>query len=1043
MILNKMEKFNLTSTPLEKANLIEASAGTGKTYSIVGLVLRLLLEKDIPIEKILLVTFTEAAAAELKSRCNQFIRRAIAAINDAAIEDDKDFLELVNKATISDDEKIEKLETALLDIDKASMSTIHSFCLQSLTEFAFESNQAFNKEQIEDIDPILKKVFDEYWRTEIAVKPREEINNFNYDLTFQAVKNGMNGKELLLVENSKLAQEQLNYQASIEAVVGKVNEKLHELNLLTFDEMIDALYHKRNEKDLVKCLNNKYEAIFIDEFQDTDKKQYAIFSDIFQKDENKIIFYIGDPKQSIYSFRNADLNTYFKAKNEIDSSRHWTMDVNYRSSEAYIHLLNQFFSTATEKFHPFASDPKALDIIKYQNVDAAKQNNNAKGITDKHGTLNPFLIDHIDGKIESSLIDRVKYLLSNNKEVQLNGENVKPSDIGILVRKKKEGKEIKKLLEKYKIPAVIKDEINVFQSKEAKSIHFLLTAILNITQNNVDKWLIEEISGLALEDLKKVDYDLLLPKFKQWKMLWQEIGIVPMIEDVKNYFNLISNWKNKPAGQRKLSNIQQIIEILQEKAQTTNLNATEQLAFLKNQIDNSATANDDDKSDYIQRIESDENAIQISTIHSSKGLQYPIVLCAHLEMKENPIHQHNFFSFIDGEGLCFVRYHSGKILTNQSEDTYNVFKEKYKKQTAEENKRLIYVALTRAQYHCSLFVEKCPLKAGGGFNGNSVGTIHYHIKALEDSGKMDFFTENIEERFVNSQLEVQVESEKSKNLRPYPKLALPDKNFMKLSYSFLASKHASSIAEDLCSYPENSYDNFIFKTLPKGAQIGNLLHHIFEFIDFTDASNHEEIIHYALQRYAPSKVNDENYQIHLKTLINHVINVSMPHSGVSLKQIARIKRINELEFNFPVSTAFNPRQLEQILDENDTCTISTQSADVMGIMNGLIDLFFEYEGKYYILDWKSNFLGDATEDYNNNNLIHAMNSSNYHLQYLIYTLAAHKFLQNKLKNYHYNQHFGGVYYLFLRGVRNDQANKGIYFNKPNFSDIEKLMEILK
>ena len=270
-----------------------------------------------------------------------------------------------------------------------------------------------------------------------------------------------------------------------------------------------------------------------------------------------------------------------------------------------------------------------------------------------------------------------------------------------------------------------------------------------------------------------------------------------------------------------------------------------------------------------------------------------------------------------------------------------------------------------------------------------------------------------------------------------------DKNWHKLSYSFLAAKHSGSSKPDENNYKEGTYDHFVFKNLPRGIKIGNLLHNILEFADFCSDKDWDELISNSVSRFIPAKKEDQVFKDFLKEMLRHIVEAKLGEDNpVYLKDVARLKRINELEFNFPLDNVFNMSGLEYILPESDPRIIKSKNkGEVMGIMNGLMDMFFEYNGKYYILDWKSNFLGDSLDNYNPTELNDAMNESNYHLQYLLYTLAAKNFLNSRLPDFNYETDFGGVIYLFLRGVRKG-SDTGVFVTKPTIEQIEALNDVL-
>jgi exodeoxyribonuclease V beta subunit len=253
----------------------------------------------------------------------------------------------------------------------------------------------------------------------------------------------------------------------------------------------------------------------------------------------------------------------------------------------------------------------------------------------------------------------------------------------------------------------------------------------------------------------------------------------------------------------------------------------------------------------------------------------------------------------------------------------------------------------------------------------------------------------------------------------------------------LAAKHEQTRRAN--SFKQNNqYDDFVFRELKKGAVTGNLLHQVLENIRFDNSTNWLNEIKRSVLRYAPQQ--KDLYETMLQQMMTEVLHAPVPlDSSFKMSDIASDNKITEFEFDFPVDP-FLATEIEQLSDEK--MQISVKSAgELEGIMNGKIDLFFEYQGKYYILDWKSNYLGDSLESYSTESVAEAMNENNYHLQYLIYTVALKKYLESRLE-FEYERDFGGVIYMFLRGVRKD-GNTGMFTTKPSLEKINILQKMMQ
>lgn len=1132
--------FDLIDQELEGNITIEASAGTGKTFSIAVLVVRLILEKKIPIEKILLVTFTEAAAAELKERTARFIRLALKEIDEANSCDNEAIKKVVKKTSeISDEDKKELLNQALLDIDKATMSTIHSFCQETLNEFAFETGQVYGKELMKDISEVVEHELNEYWRSNIVNQDFDFLKSLKiqeYDTWKKAIKNTMDGKKLVgpfveinsesdfenfkekslneavnNIENGQkilhddlinefnkdldhfrnriektnngvkylidgktfydylskspaykfdtiFAEEiakikdvknsikesnkkitivkntlpnQISKQVAhfhlnqaIEALLPKIKSRLEEKNAFTFDDLIQSLHEKRENEELQCLMREKYKAVFVDEFQDTDPYQYGIFKAFFQDHDESILFYIGDPKQSIYGWRKADLHTYNSAKKSARMEV-LSMNKNYRSSEKFIKAANTFFELDKET------------NLEYISVESVNNINPGLEWKDKSKDDFPSIFirsGHEKDEINTSIKEFLSLFFSDEDEgmlngVLLNGVSVKPNNVAVLVRNNSEGREVKRILSDLKISSVIFSEESVFSSEEAEEIKNLLTAVLDISKNSIYRLLLTNLVGAKVDELFEIDYDKLFPFFYELKGAWEKDGVFVMLNKFMNEFKLVEKWKrNNTLGQQKLSNIQQLIDILKSKEQNDSLTSSELIEFLNQQMKEKPI-----QDSYVQGIESDEEAVKIMTIHKSKGLEFDIVLLPYLSVKPEQKWYYKFTSFRKKENDK-NNYYFG--LYKVEGDNEVLFEEQEK----EENKRLLYVGVTRAKYNTIILTEN-PSKDG-------TNLLYPYVEYLKGSSDKFITVEEFSKREdwsslkVREQIRKKIKEQKSNT---FPDVKFPDANYHKMSYSFLAGSHAPTKKEAKNEHSEGTYGHFIFKELAKGAHIGNLLHDIFEFIDFTDEGTWQDQIKRSVLSLLPSRSKDEKFHTFLYEMVKHTVNASINigNEKFSLNKIPRNKRINELEFNFPIKEEFSSLSLEYVLAKEDPRKIVTSKGAARGMMNGFVDLFFEHEGKYYILDWKSNFLGDDIEHYGPEGILSGMNEGNYHLQYLLYTIAVEKYLKSRLgEDYNFEKHFGGIIYVFLRGVREGQES-GFYVNQVSQEEREKIRGILK
>ena len=1114
--------FNPTTVPLQGSNLIEASAGTGKTYSIAILALRLILEKNISIREILMVTFTKAAVAELEERIRKFIRSGYKCAQGEEISD-QTISNLVQESIkeIGHEKTLERLKDATLFLDETSVLTIHSFCQQTLTEFAFETNQLFGADLLQDTSSILEEEVQKFWRKHITTISPELLSILmDFQLSRSSistiVKQHLAGKRFFkydaqkeytfceedhlnflkqinqlreisdkvledlhqhVVDNNAELKERSQGNASArkhildriddpEDFISAINEKKkskyivelfpdilenwdkyneskeevkeiitncfnhiycvaineiskgvekHKLsaNQLSFDDLIvnlhQALASGKDNSALVAALQKKYKAVFIDEFQDTDKLQYEIFNTAFGK--NTILFYIGDPKQSIYAWRKADIFTYFKAYKDVDSI--YDMNVNYRSTEPMIEAMNQFFLPEKD-FDTFYFENEETKIV-YKKVESPEKNKAGLFKLGEESVI-PISINTQSNKtkINEAVGARVVDLL-RNKEYTINGRQIRPSDIGILVRSKSEGFKIKSVLSRFHIPAVTVTDAKVLQSGEAQEVLYILEAMLDQSPSKINRALLSSFTGYNTENILSLDTEKVSALFKNYKASWEKSGVYEPLNLFITEFGIQAHLlqTNTENGERIITNLYQLIELLFKTESIKNLSPAELIDWLKRAMEEDDAVGDELE----QRIENDEEAVKITTIHSSKGLQYPIVIAPSLDLLKT--NNYEDCSYRDEETSEYISALKSQLDENQIEMNT--------KQLEQENRRLVYVAITRAVYKCFIYKN----------SGNrrpydySESSLAAFVNKLKESPQITFEQSEINTEGYYYQTESPVARKKTDEKVHFDLL---HKNWQRMSYTKLAAdlerrpKIRAAINKD-------PYQQFIFSQLTRGNITGNMLHYIFENIHFSDNERWSAVVEKAIKRFAPG--SKDIYEEKLPEMIEQVLNVSIQTGDMKfrLNEIAFDKRIHEMEFDFPVST-FNPTDLTRFVENNSLINVKS-SQEIEGLMNGFIDLFFEHEGKYYILDWKSNFLGGSIEDYSKESLAEAMNENNYHLQYLIYTLAVKKYLESRLTDFDYERDFGGILYLFIRGMRRDR-NEGVFYAKPSLEMVERL-----
>lgn len=1141
MTKKKYKPFDAPTVPLNGSNLIEASAGTGKTYSIAILVLRLVLEKEMSIKEVLMVTFTKAAVAELEERVRLFIRTAYKASLGKTIAD-KNIDDLVKKAIDKtggkDTEKgttliQQLLREAVLFLDETSVLTIHSFCQQTLQEFAFETDQLFGTELVPDLEPVLEVGLNDFWRRHITtMDPRFLKKIWHQDMKYEikrVIQEHLSGKHYLGFDekqdyriNAATQNKWLKQLTALDDKEARLSEALHGYvvahgsrlvtvcegnayarkglidliatppaflesikskraksayitklfpdilerldaceqvteerdeclrsirqqlyglaikeagngirnykernNILGYDDLIDNLHSalvKRDNPALEQVLRKKYKAVFIDEFQDTDRQQYELFHKAFGGDT--ILFYIGDPKQSIYGWRKADIFTYFLARSGVGQV--YTMNVNFRSSAGFIAAMNQFFLPG-EDFDTFyfSGESNAIDYIPVESPE-----DNTKGELYKGAKKEvPLSIRSLPvADIAASAAATVAELLQN-KDYSIKKANKRrqlvPGDIGILVRKKQEALEIKTALSRLGIPAVTLDDSKVLESEEARYLLYLLEAIEEPSRSSINRAMLSQLTGYTIADILLLDDESILTLFGKYRTRWHVDGVYTALMDFVADLGVrhVLLRSHAEEGERIITNFMQLAEIVHQMESRKSLTTVELISWLRRSIDGMATEGDE----YVQRIENDEQAVKIVTIHKSKGLEYNIVLAPYLEFNTGV--RREFVSFRDPATGDYVGAETKRLTEEQ--------RAWQQQQLEQENRRLLYVALTRTVYKCYIFQNE----------KGRASTLSVFTAALrEKSSPSIVFEEGAIEAPAGWYRNTAASAEL---LSAVPaEFSLVQDNWRKLSYTLLAAKPTHGPRPRTLP-GDDDYDSFVFQTLRRGVKTGELLHFLFEHIHFSDDSRWEKWIEEGIRRFAPAQ--RDLYLPGLRRLLPEVLNANIPVRGdlvdggsFTLSEIGAAQCITEFEFDFPVGV-FQPVALNSLSGPSLSVTVKDfrelGGRQLEGIMNGRIDLFFEYEGRYYILDWKTNHLGSTVESYSGTAVEAAMRDNNYDLQYLIYTLAAKKYLESRLPAFDYDAQFGGVIFFFVRGARSG-GDRGIYSTFVPRATIGQLEKIL-
>ncbi|NLD95169.1 MAG: UvrD-helicase domain-containing protein [Fibrobacter sp.] len=918
------------------------------------------------------------------------------------------------------------------------------------------------------------------------------------------------------------------YSQSISFIKTHVIDAKKRNNAISFDDMLNNVYLtlQSSQAELFRAqVLTKYRAALIDEFQDTDPVQYGIFKQLFVETvpttiqqssppkshlgrysqeapaggigievgtictnsssppagdlggvvsggvhpENEyqknstITFFIGDPKQAIYSFRGADVFTYLRASHEVES--HFTLDTNYRSAPSLVNAVVQLFTQAAQ---PFFIDEIDIASVKGGVTDAAK-------IIDNNLEMQPLQLRFISNKKNSTVtvmndvICEIWRLIAHGT---IGVEKIHTSHIAILVRFNKDAFYYQNALSEIGIPSVIASSASVFSTAEATDFFQLLSAIAKPTDALINAVLTLPFFNFNSSQIYNLSNNV--NEFGKWLALftnaqaeWYAEGFGVMINRFFRDLDIEQTVLSQVSGERKITNYYHIKELLEKETTSGHDRPGALLALLSRKI-KMAELKSSPSDDELIRLDTDDDAVQIMTVHKSKGLEFDIVFCPDIGIVKSVRSNTR-----KGEP-CIVHDDHGTPLFVIGKNEIEQHEEQYNNEQLAENLRLLYVALTRAKSLCYLYYEdskdaqtssltwllfsnQCAVKSVSSLNIiTNKQPDEFFLDALEKQTSLsDAIAVTKVPEIVTSAYYSEKRTDEHDDLvvRKFTgKVASP---WRIASYSLLTHSGTSQpqhfemqfdereIALNLQKSAAVDFDIFSF---PRGAKSGTLLHDIIEATDLS-----AEIGSDTMEQVTAS-LEKNGYETTWTTVITDMlttlqkVSLKTADATMTLGQIDKEHCIKEMEFYFPLKPVTH-REIRAVFEDQQTLFGDIYTAEglsfetLSGFIKGYVDMIFEHDDRFYIIDWKSNYLGSTSQDYTPDKLRKVMNSEHYVLQYYLYTVALDQYLRVHKPGYSYKKHFGGVLYLFLRGL-SLEGNTGIFYDRPDFGKVEALRGVL-
>jgi exodeoxyribonuclease V beta subunit len=1068
--------------------VLEASAGTGKTFTIAALAARYVAEGHARLPELLLVTFGREATQELRERVRERLVTAERGLRDPSVARGDGVVALLADAPGAEvAARRRRLAAALAEFDAATIATTHQFCRQMLTGLGVAGDADPGAVFVESVDDLVAEVVDDFYVRKFAARGAG-TPAFDHREALRLARSAVGDPQARLEPADAVSGStaQVRYAFAC-ALRTEVDRRKRLRGLYTYDDLVTRLAAALADpaRGAPERLRSRYRVVLVDEFQDTDPLQWQILRTF---SGYRPLVLIGDPKQAIYAFRGADVVSYLDAASHAEA--HATLARNWRSDAGLLRALDQIFCRAAlgdrrilvrevESAHPVprlagaaVDTPLRVRVVRRDGLPCS-----GRGLV---------LGQPARARVAADVAADVAALLGGQATVA--GAPLRPGDVAVLVRTNEQGTLMREALAAARVPAVLSGTASVFATAAAREWLTLLTALeqprpIRIRDAALTCFLGRTVPELCGTGAGSSEGDALLDELgatlRRWAAVLHERGVAALLEAVTSGTGLPGRLLAVTDGERRLTDLRHVGQALHAAAVDAHLGPAALVEWLRHRIDEAAADVGLERS---RRLDSDAAAVQIITVHRSKGLEFPVVYVPFGWDRYVPrepdiplLHDDAGARVLDVGGGTGPRW-SEHCARHEAEE-------------AGEDLRLLYVALTRARcqvvawwvpattapqspLHRLLFGRRvpgvvppasCPVPA------DDAG-----LAALRGLGGADFAVEEVGERAPTARGE-----------RPpaAPALAAAafartlDLAWRRTSYSALtagahdaapgvtsepevravddegpepdpddlldAAGSAPSAEADALAVPSPMAD------LPVGTGFGTLVHSVLEAADLTAADLAAELgacVHAELGRHPTSTVDPGALAAALVPVARTPLGPL--GGGRALADVSPRDRLPELDFELPLAGGDRPGApvalgaliplLDHHLPASDPLIAYLErlrplaGQPLRGYLTGSIDAVLRLADpqRFVVVDYKTNWLGPmgpggpeplAAEHYTPARLAAAMMDAHYPLQALLYAAALHRFLRWRLRGYDPEVHLGGVLYLFLRGMCGPQG----------------------
>lgn len=1133
--------------PLDAPTLVEASAGTGKTYTITTYFVRGIIEQGYEPNQILVVTYTKAATADLRKRARDRIVEALARLDGPSGK--ADLLDEILPPAIAGHgrETVERrLRNALASMDQSAILTIHGFCQRLLRDHPLAFGIDFEFEVSEDLAPIYGELATDYWASELYAKPawlihalrekslrtthlaklaeralfprvpllgpdpveadgalveralearravgalwlehRDEVqqillndkglNRNSYrkaslpkwfeELDAFAKQDGLrklpkfmskvaaNGIIVnrnhepprhaffeacqALVEAFDAVGPMLDYavfdfqRRFLEVAEAEVRRRREETGILSYDDLLTIVRDRVvTDSALASRIASEYPLALVDEFQDTDSVQYEIFRAAYG---NGSCVYVGDPKQAIYAFRGADVYSYIAAARDV-GERALSLDTNRRSDPAMVHAVNLVFGQR--------DDPFILDRIGFHEVNAHEE----KARSDLEPALDFVWIDERTLKAPGSGIaelaaNEVGHLLRSDARIE--GRSIQPGDVAVLCRSNAKAREVTKALRELGIPTSLEGDSSVLRTDIARAMRAVLQAALSPGDSRaVRRALLTPLFGVtphALAHLNDEDWTDWVMKFQYWHELWRNHGVVRFVEEMLRDGNAEARIAATPAAKRELTDLLHVEELLMRGERERQRDPIALMEWYRRLEEGSQDEGMVRSEDLQQRPDAESGAVRVTTIHKSKGLEYGVVVCPFTWGDANLFDdEKKALKFHDAEDALRIDLGSAKR---------DAHEEQAKREKLSEALRVLYVALTRAKHRCTLFWGR-----NKGWYGSALGSLLHGGEAAKDldeaalRAQLEAFAAS-SDGAIGCRVPVAAAAQRLEIDPPAHELAaLVSKRGYDLSpriasFSSLTG-HDEKAPEARPGDDDEPTRPPLFASLPSGTRTGLLLHSILEQASFPELCRDEanpsverQLKDYGFATSLAPEVQRDLAVVAKSPLLQQPNAPTLVGLGPQLRELEftltldrpRIEDLASLleRHRAPANMPSYPARLRELRGQSMT-----------SFLRGFIDLVFEWKGRWFVADYKSNYLPSYAPEA----LSEAVQREHYVLQALLYSVAAARYLRQRVQGFDPAQHWGGAMFLFLRGMGGPEAPGASVLFDPQSSELLEALD---